>query len=37
MHEECAYLMKETYIKMDRPYFAERVQIQIDYMKTLNF
>jgi hypothetical protein len=36
-YDECAVLMKECYLKMGRPLYAERVQGQIDYVKGLGF
>jgi hypothetical protein len=36
-YEACAQLMKQVYIKMNRFKYAERVQLQINYMKGLGF
>jgi hypothetical protein len=36
-NEKCALLLQDVYMKMDRPAFAKRVQLQIDYARTLNF
>jgi hypothetical protein len=36
-YEECAVLMQKVYKKMGRSKYAERVGVQIKYMKSLNF